>query len=64
MSRDGKTMAARQFGEYAQSSGSNNAVLLIADREILAAVENQIVQEPQPATKTSAAALTTLEETE
>src|SRR5438132_3389955 len=39
MSRDGKAMAARQFGEYAQSSGSNNAVLLIADKQALEADE-------------------------
>ena len=31
MSREGKPIAARQFGDYAQSSGSNNAVLLMAD---------------------------------
>jgi 3,4-dihydroxyphenylacetate 2,3-dioxygenase len=64
MSRDGKVMAARQFGDYAQSSGSNNAVLLIADKDTLAAVEKRVVQEPRPATKVSAAALATLEETE
>ena len=64
MSRDGKAMAARQFGDYAQSSGSNNAVLLIADKDTLAAVEKRVVQEPRPATKTSTAALAALEETE
>jgi 3,4-dihydroxyphenylacetate 2,3-dioxygenase len=35
MSREGKPIAATQYGEYAQSSGSCNAVLLIADRETL-----------------------------
>jgi 3,4-dihydroxyphenylacetate 2,3-dioxygenase len=35
MSRDGKPMAATQYGDYAQSSGSCNAVLLIADRDTL-----------------------------
>ena len=64
MSRDGKVMAARQFGDYAQSSGSNNAVLLIADKDTLAAVDKRVVQEPRPATKTSTAALAALEETE
>jgi 3,4-dihydroxyphenylacetate 2,3-dioxygenase len=64
MSRDGKAMAARQFGDYAQSSGSNNAVLLIADQDTLAAVDKRVVQEPRPATKTSTAALAALEETE
>ena len=36
MSREGKPIAAIQYGEYAQSSGSCNAVLLIADRDTLA----------------------------
>jgi 3,4-dihydroxyphenylacetate 2,3-dioxygenase len=64
MSRDGKAMAARQFGDYAQSSGSNNAVLLIADKDTLAAVDKRVVQEPRPATKASTEALAALEETE
>jgi len=64
MSRDGKAMAARQFGDYAQSSGSNNAVLLIADKDTLAAVDKRVVQEPRPATKVSTEALAALEETE
>ena len=64
MSRDGKAMAARQFGDYAQSSGSNNAVLLIADQDTLAAVDKRVVQEPRPATKASTEALAALEETE
>ena len=64
MSRDGKAMAARQFGDYAQSSGSNNAVLLMADKDTLAAVEKRVVQEPRPATKASTEALAALEETE
>jgi hypothetical protein len=64
MSRDGKSMAARQFGDYAQSSGSDNAVLLIAEDEILQAVEARVVQQPHAASKASAAALAKLEETE
>jgi 3,4-dihydroxyphenylacetate 2,3-dioxygenase len=64
MSRDGKAMAARQFGDYAQSSGSNNAVLLIADQDTLTAVDKRVVQEPRPATKASTEALAALEETE
>ena len=64
MSRDGKAMAARQFGDYAQSSGSNNAVLLIADKDTLAAVDKRVVQEPRAATKASTEALAALEETE
>ena len=36
MSREGKPIAATQYGGYAQSSGSCNAVLLIADRDTLA----------------------------
>jgi 3,4-dihydroxyphenylacetate 2,3-dioxygenase len=63
MSRDGKAMAARQFGEYAQSSGSNNAVLLIADKQTLEAVD-RVVQQPQAIPKASATALARLEETE
>ena len=64
MSRDGKTLAGRQFGDYAQSSGSNNAVLLMAEKQILAAVGDRVVQQPQAAPKASAAALAKLEETE
>jgi 3,4-dihydroxyphenylacetate 2,3-dioxygenase len=64
MSRDGKAMAARQFGDYAQSSGSNNAVLLIADQDTLAAVDKRVVQQPRAATKASTEALAALEETE
>ncbi len=64
MSRDGKPMGARQYGDYAQSSGSNNAVLLIADKDTLAAVEKRTVQQPEPSRKASAAALATLEDTE
>jgi 3,4-dihydroxyphenylacetate 2,3-dioxygenase len=64
MSREGKPMAARQYGDYAQSSGSNNAVLLIADKETLAKVEQHTVEKPHSATKASDAALAALEETE
>ena len=64
MSRDGKPMGARQYGDYAQSSGSNNAVLLIADKDTLAAVEKRTVQQPEPSRKASAATLATLEDTE
>jgi 3,4-dihydroxyphenylacetate 2,3-dioxygenase len=44
MSREGKPIAAIQYGEYAQSSGSCNAVLLIADRDTLA----RMPAEPEP----------------
>jgi len=64
MSRDGKPLRARQYGDYAQSSGSNNAVLLIADKEALAAVEGRTIQQPQPSGKASAATLAALEDTE
>jgi 3,4-dihydroxyphenylacetate 2,3-dioxygenase len=64
MSREGKPMAARQYGDYAQSSGSNNAVLLIADKETLAKVEQHTVEKPRSASTASDATLATLEETE
>ena len=64
MSREGKPMAARQYGDYAQSSGSNNAVLLIADKETLAKVEQHTVEKPQQASTASDATLAALEETE
>jgi 3,4-dihydroxyphenylacetate 2,3-dioxygenase len=35
MAADGAEIAGRQYGEYAQSSGSGNAVLLMADRRTL-----------------------------
>jgi len=38
MAAEGKPLGARQYGEYAQSSGSGNAVLLLADADTLAAV--------------------------
>jgi 3,4-dihydroxyphenylacetate 2,3-dioxygenase len=38
MARGGKSTAARQYGEYAQSSGSGNAVLLMAEKDTLARV--------------------------
>ena len=40
MSRDGKVLAATQYGDYAQSSGSCNAVLLVADSETLQKVDS------------------------
>jgi aromatic ring-opening dioxygenase catalytic subunit (LigB family) len=65
MSREGKPIAASQYGEYAQSSGSNNVVLLIADKETLADVEAHSVKQLKPvAPPASEAALATLEETE
>jgi 3,4-dihydroxyphenylacetate 2,3-dioxygenase len=38
MAADGAALAGRQYGEYAQSSASGNAVVLVADRATLAAV--------------------------
>jgi 3,4-dihydroxyphenylacetate 2,3-dioxygenase len=64
MSREGKPIVARQYGDYAQSSGSNNAVLLIADKDTLGKVERATVEKPQPVSAASEAKLATLEETE
>ncbi len=64
MSREGKPMVARQYGDYAQSSGSNNAVLLIADKDTLAQVEQRTVEKPESVTAASEAKLAALEETE
>jgi 3,4-dihydroxyphenylacetate 2,3-dioxygenase len=64
MSRDGKPMAAVQYGEYAQSSGSNNVVLLIGDKDTLAKVQQSAVEKPRAAPAASEAKLATLEETE
>jgi aromatic ring-opening dioxygenase catalytic subunit (LigB family) len=64
MSRDGKPIFAKQYGDYAQSSGSNNVVLLMADKETLAAVEARSVQQAQPARHVTDEDLATLEETE
>jgi hypothetical protein len=63
MSREGKPMAARQFGDYAQSSGSNNVVLLMADKATLDTIERHVVQVNQPVGQESGK-LATLEETE
>jgi hypothetical protein len=63
MSREGKPMAARQFGEYAQSSGSNNAVLLMADKSTLDNVERHTVPVKEPVGQ-QAGKLAQLEETE
>ena len=38
VAHDNGPLVASQFGEYAQSSGSGNANLVIADRETLAAL--------------------------
>jgi 3,4-dihydroxyphenylacetate 2,3-dioxygenase len=38
MAGDRGTLTAQQYGEYAQSSGSGNAVLLVSDRETLGRV--------------------------
>ncbi|HKE40267.1 MAG TPA: hypothetical protein VKG21_10545 [Casimicrobiaceae bacterium] len=64
MSREGKPMAARQYGEYAQSSGSNNVVLLIGDKDTLAKVEQRTVEKAQKTAPASEAKLAALEETE
>jgi len=64
MSRDGKPMGAIQYGDYAQSSGSNNVVLLTADRDTLKQVEQRTVEKPQMVSAASEAKLATLEETE
>ena len=64
MSREGKPLAARQYGEYAQSSGSNNCVLLIADKDTLARVEQRTVEKQMKAPAASEAKLAALEETE
>lgn len=63
MSREGKPMAARQFGDYAQSSGSNNAVLLMADKSTLDNVERHTVPVKEPVGQ-QAGKLAQLEETE
>jgi 3,4-dihydroxyphenylacetate 2,3-dioxygenase len=64
VSRDGKHALAQQYGEYAQSSGSNNAVLLIADQQTLSAVEKQAVPAAQPLPHVTDKDLAKLEETE
>jgi 3,4-dihydroxyphenylacetate 2,3-dioxygenase len=65
MSREGKPIAAQQYGEFAQSSGSNNAVMLIADHATLANVQKRSVQEARPAGKAASEKdLATLEDTE
>ena len=60
----GVAAAARQYGDYAQSSGSNNVVLLIADKETLARVEQRTVEKPQAASPANEEKLAALEETE
>ena len=64
MSREGKPIAATQFGEYAQSSGSNNVVLAVANHETLADIDRQTVQEPRPTRHVTDQDLAALEETE
>jgi hypothetical protein len=39
MAGDGARLTGRQYGEYAQSSASGNAVVLIADKATLASVQ-------------------------
>jgi 3,4-dihydroxyphenylacetate 2,3-dioxygenase len=39
MVADGASLTGRQYGEYAQSSASGNAVVLVADRGTLASVQ-------------------------
>jgi 3,4-dihydroxyphenylacetate 2,3-dioxygenase len=38
MAKEGKSIVGRQYGDYAQSSGSGNAVLLMTDPDTMAAV--------------------------
>ena len=38
MAREGKSMVGRQYGDYAQSSGSGNAVLLMTDPDSMASM--------------------------
>jgi 3,4-dihydroxyphenylacetate 2,3-dioxygenase len=38
MVKDGKTLVGRQYGDYAQSSGSGNAVLLMTDPDTMASI--------------------------
>src|SRR5213078_743164 len=65
MSREGRPIAAQQYGEYAQSSGSNNVVLLVADHESLADVQKAAASESKPAMPhVTDQDLATLEDTE
>jgi len=64
MSREGRPMAAQQYGEYAQSSGSDNAVLLIADTAVVAEVRSRAVEERASPEGTGSAALAVVEESE
>lgn len=45
MSREGKPMAGFQYGDYAQSSGSCNAVLLMTDQDTLARLKPKVAME-------------------
>jgi 3,4-dihydroxyphenylacetate 2,3-dioxygenase len=38
MAKEGKTIVGRQYGDYAQSSGSGNAVLLMTDPDTMASI--------------------------
>jgi len=64
MSREGRPMAARQYGENAQSSGSDNAVLLLADRTVLGEVAGRIVEERASPSTAGAEGLAAVEESE
>ena len=64
VSRDGKHVLAQQYGDYAQSSGSNNAVLLISDQQTLDAVDKRAVDATQPMPHVTDKDLAKLEETE
>jgi 3,4-dihydroxyphenylacetate 2,3-dioxygenase len=64
VSREGKPIVAHQFGDYAQSSGSNNLVLLIADKTTVSDVVAHTRQVEPVSPPASEEALATLEETE
>jgi len=70
MSREGQPLSGRQYGDYAPSSGSNNAVLLVADDATLAGVDRQAQaagraeRDRAPAEPRSPAGLTAVEESE
>jgi len=64
ISRDGKHVLAQQYGECAQSSGSNNAVLLISDQQTQDTVGARAVDSQQPMAHVTDKDLAKLEETE
>jgi 3,4-dihydroxyphenylacetate 2,3-dioxygenase len=64
MSREGKAIGAEQYGDCAQSSGSNNAVLLIADKATLGDVASQARDEQPAPESASPHGLANIEESE